>query len=148
MVAIIRGVSDNFIDQHRLDDHIIYGDLKLKKDSIPFAIVRAGVRSTLSVAIEDEMYALQVFYIKNTKSNSINPSDLYSRKFIRATAVFSIEKNYDENYIFLPLSFARDLLDYGNRRTSLEVKTSSKADINSIKKTFSKIRRGFRSTNK
>src|SRR6478609_9200331 len=95
MVAIIRGVSDNFIDQHRLDDHIIYGELKLKKDSIPFAILGSGVRSTLSVAVEEEMYALQVFYIKNTKKNSINPSDLYTRKSIRPTAVFSIEKNYD-----------------------------------------------------
>jgi lipoprotein-releasing system permease protein len=137
MVAIIRGVSDNFIDQHRLDDHIIYGDLKLKKDSIPFAILGAGVRSTLSVAVEEEMYALQIFYIKNTKSNSLNASDLYSRKSIRPTAVFSIEKNYDENYIFLPLSFARDLLDYGNRRTSLEVKTSPTADINAVKKNLS-----------
>jgi len=134
MVAIIRGVSDNFIDQHRLDDHIIYGELKLKKDSIPFAILGSGVRSTLSVAVEDEMFALQVFYIKNTRKNSINPSDLYSRKSIRPTAVFSIEKNYDENYIFLPLSFAKDLLDYGNKRTSLEVKTSSSADATVIKK--------------
>jgi lipoprotein-releasing system permease protein len=134
MVAIIRGVSDNFIDQHRLDDHIIYGDLKLKKDSIPFAILGAGVRSTLSVAVEDEMFALQVFYIKNLKSKSLNPSDLYSRKSIRPTAVFSIEKNYDENFIFLPLSFARDLLDYGDKRTSLEVKTVPGTDINAVKK--------------
>lgn len=139
MVAIIRGVSDNFIDQHRLDEHIIYGDLKLKKDSIPFAILGAGVRSTLSVAVEEEMYALQVFYIKNTKSKSLNPSSLYSRKSIRPTAVFSIEKNYDENYIFLPLSFARDLLDYGNKRTSLEVKTTASVDVSKVKKQLDRI---------
>lgn len=133
MVAIIRGVSNNFIDQHRLDDHIIKGDLALQKDSIPFAIVGAGVRNTLSIAIEDSMYALQVFYIKNVKA-SLDPSRLYSRKAIRPGAVFSIEKNYDENYIFLPLAFTQDLLDFGNKRTSLEIKTTSKADIDAVRK--------------
>ncbi len=138
MVAIIRGVSNNFIDQHRLDDHIIKGDLALQKDSIPFAIVGAGVRNTLSIAIEDSMYALQVFYIKNVKV-SLDPSRLYSRKAIRPGAVFSIEKNYDENYIFLPLAFTQDLLDFGNKRTSLEIKTNSKADIEVVRKEIASV---------
>jgi len=38
--------------------------------------------------------------------------------------VFALEKQYDEKYVFVPLNFARDLLDYGNKRTSLEVKTT------------------------
>jgi len=139
MVAIIRGVSNNFIDQHRLDDHIIKGDLALQKDSVPFAILGAGVRNTLSVAIEDSMYALQIFYIKNAKTTSLDPSKLYSRKAIRPGAVFSIEKNYDENYIFLPLAFTKDLLDFGNKRTSLEIKTSSGVDMEEIKKELSTV---------
>jgi lipoprotein-releasing system permease protein len=132
MVAIIRGVSDNFIDQHRLDDHMIKGKPVLKKDSIPFAIVGAGVQNTLSIALEANMYALQVFYIKNAKA-SLDPSKLYSRKAIRPGAVFSIEKNYDENYIFLPLAFTQDLLDFGNKRTSLEIKVSENADAEKVR---------------
>lgn len=31
VVATIKGVSDNFIDQHRLDDRIVQGEMKLKK---------------------------------------------------------------------------------------------------------------------
>ncbi len=30
VVATMKGVGDNFIDQHRLDDHIVDGQLKLK----------------------------------------------------------------------------------------------------------------------
>jgi len=52
MVATIRGVSDNFIDQKRLDGHIVHGDLKLKEKDIPFAIVGNGVRYTLSIAVK------------------------------------------------------------------------------------------------
>lgn len=123
MVVTIKGVSGNFLDQHRLDEHITEGNLRLWQDSIPFAIIGRGIRYTLSAEVTDNMHALQVFYIKNYKSGTIDPSKMYSRKNIRPGSVFSIEKNYDENFIFVPLDFARELLDYGNRRTSLEVQT-------------------------
>lgn len=126
MVVTIKGVSENFLDQHRLDDHIVEGELKLTRDSIPFAILGRGVRYTLSAEVDDDMRALRMYYIKNVKSGVLNPSSMYSQKSIRPGSVFSIEKNYDENYIFVPLAFARDLLDYDNRRTAVEVQTEGK----------------------
>ncbi len=131
MVVTIKGVSENFLDQHRLDEHITEGNLRLWQDSIPFAIIGRGIRYTLSAEVTDNMHALQVFYIKNYKSGTIDPSKMYSRKNIRPGSVFSIEKNYDENFIFVPLDFARELLDYGNRRTSLEVQTDG-SDLNRV----------------
>jgi lipoprotein-releasing system permease protein len=123
IVVTIKGMSDNFLDQHRLDDHITEGKLKLREGDIPFAIMGRGVRYTLSAEVTDETHALQVFYIKNFKTGTIDPSKMYARKSIRPGSVFSIEKNYDENFIFVPLAFAKDLLDYGDKRTSLEVQT-------------------------
>ncbi len=140
MVATIRGVSDNFIDQKRLDGHIVAGDLKLNEKGIPLAIVGSGVRYTLSIALEDDMYALQIYYIKNTKANaSLDPSKLYARQSIRAGGVFSIEKNFDENYIFLPLRFVEELLNYENKRTSLEVKTSTGSSIEKVQQELKKV---------
>jgi len=123
MVVTVKGVSENFLDQHRLDGHIVEGELKLTRDSIPFAILGRGVRYTLSADVEDDMRALRMYYIKNVKSGVMNPASLYSQKSIRPGSVFSIEKNYDENFIFVPLAFAQELLDYGSRRTSVEVQT-------------------------
>ncbi|MEZ4946860.1 MAG: FtsX-like permease family protein [Cyclobacteriaceae bacterium] len=137
VVATIKGVSDNFIDQHRLDDRIVQGEMKLKEDGVDYAILGRGIQYALSVAVEDEMYALQVFYIKDLKRTSLDPSQMYSRKSIRPGGVFSIEKNYDENYIFLPLDFVADLLDYGNKRTALEIKTDEGVNLNSVKQKVS-----------
>lgn len=124
MVVTVKGVSENFLEQHRLDGHIVEGELKLTKDSIPFAILGRGVRYTLSAEVDDDMRALRVFYIRNVKSSTLNPSSMYSQKSIRPGSVFSIEKNYDENFIFVPLHFARDLFEYGERRTAVEVQTN------------------------
>ncbi|HNP06946.1 MAG TPA: FtsX-like permease family protein [Cyclobacteriaceae bacterium] len=137
VIATIKGVSDNFIDQHRLDDRIVQGEMKLKDNGIDYAILGRGIQYALSVAVDDEMYALQVFYIKDLKQTSLDPSQMYSRKSIRPGGVFSIEKNYDENYIFLPLDFVVDLLDYGNRRTALEIKTDEGVNLNSLKQKVS-----------
>lgn len=134
MPVIIRGISDNFTEQKRLDDHMVTGELALHRDSIPFAIVGEGVKRNLKINVNDEMHALQVFYIRNVSGGSLDPSRMYARKSIRPGGVFSIEKNYDENYIFLPLDFTRELLNYGDRRTWLEVKTAGNVSIETVKR--------------
>jgi lipoprotein-releasing system permease protein len=136
MVVTIKGMSDNFLEQHRLDSHIVDGKLKLRENNINYAIVGRGVQYALSIAVESNIYPLQVFYIKNLKATSLDISNLYSRRDIQPGSVFSIEKNYDENFVFLPLDFVQDLLDYGNKRTSLEVKTKQGSDISKIQRSI------------
>lgn len=53
--------------------------------------------------------------------------------------VFSIEKNYDENYILLPLAVVRDLMDYGNQRTALEIKSTPSAKSEDVKARIQQI---------
>ncbi len=139
MVVTMKGVSDNFLDQHRLDDHLADGRLVLKEKNIDYAIIGRGVQYALSVGVSENLFPLQVFYIKNMKSSSLDPSQLYARKSIEPGGVFSIEKNYDENYIFVPLQFAQDLLNYGNKRTSLEIQTDKNSDLKSVQQKISQI---------
>jgi lipoprotein-releasing system permease protein len=140
MVVTMKGMSDNFIDQHRLDNHIVDGELMLRKNGIQYAIIGRGVQYALSVGIEENIFPLQVFYIKNTKSKSFDPSQLYAQNILQPGAVFSIEKSYDENFIFVPLDFARDLLNYGNKRTALEIKTKPGSNSKEVQ---SKIRQSL-----
>jgi lipoprotein-releasing system permease protein len=128
-VITLKGLSDNFLDQHRIDDHIVAGELKLKRGDVNYAIVGRGVQYNLSIAVGEDLYPLQVHYINNIKGGTLDPSRLYSRKNILPGAAFSIIQNFDENYILVPLSFAQELLSYGDKRTSLEIKTIKGADV-------------------
>lgn len=134
MVVTIKGVSENFIDQRRIDDAIVSGELKLQKDNINYAIIGQGVQFMLSISPGNDLYPLQVHYTKDVKPGHLDISKLYSKKSILVGSVFAIEKNYDENFIFVPLSFAEDLLEYKNKRTSLEIKTSKGANLAEVKK--------------
>jgi lipoprotein-releasing system permease protein len=132
IVVTLKGVSESFLDQHRLDNSMVEGKLVLSQNEIDYAVVGRGVQYALSLSVAESIHPLQVFYIKNLKSSGLDPSQLYSRRVIQPGGVFSIEKNYDDNFIFVPLHFAQDLLNYGNKRTSLEIKTTGKLPLKEI----------------
>jgi lipoprotein-releasing system permease protein len=121
MVAKIKGVSDNFISQHRLDDHLVQGELLLKKDNLPRAIIGRGIQYALSISANSDFLSLQLHYPKNVNPGSLNPSSYFNKQNIMPGGFFAIEKQYDETYIFVPLDFAIALTEFGDKRTSLEI---------------------------
>ena len=135
MVVVIKGVSDNFLKQQRLDQAIVDGRLILEDNGNPQAILGIGVFYSLNMHRGmDRTLPLQLYYPKRGKLRSLNPQNLTNSKRIMAAGVFAIEKNYDEKYIFVPIDFAEELLEYGDRRTSLEIKTKPGTDIPSLQK--------------
>ena len=129
-VVIIKGVSDSFLEQNRIPkENIVEGELKLKDGPINYAIIGRGIQYTLSIAANDPLYPLQVYYIKNVNSVGLDPSNMYARQNIVPGGVFSIVQNFDENYIIVPIRFTEELFNYGNKRTSLEIKTAQAADV-------------------
>ena len=129
MVVKIKGVSDNFLEQQRLENVIIHGDAALKKSGINYAIVGLGVSHSLSISPKDEFTSLQVYYPKNVRSSTSNPTGMYTQKSILPGGIFAIEKQYDEQYVFVPLDFATDLFQYDQRRSSLEIKVNPEHDM-------------------
>jgi lipoprotein-releasing system permease protein len=133
-VVTMKGVGKSFLAQDRIPkENIVEGQLKLQDDDPKhprqYAIVGRGVQFTLSIAINDPLYPLQFYYIKNGRPGTLDPSQLYSKKNILAGGAFSIVQTFDENYVIVPLEFAEELLNYGQRRTSLEIKTSEGANV-------------------
>lgn len=134
-LVTVKGVSDNFIDQHRIPaESIVDGELLLERKGIPRALIGYGVQSTLSISMEEGFHLLQLYYIKNVKSGVLDPSKLYTQKGILPGGVFSIIQSFDENYVVVPLEFAQELMSYESKRTSLEVKTRAGADMDKVEK--------------
>ena len=132
MVVRVKGVSDNFLQQTRLDTAMIYGDLKLKERDRSFAIIGRGVQYTLSISLRNEFDPIEFWYPRKSKKvnlSSLNPEKQFNRQRIFPIGVFSLEQSYDARYVFVPLDFVKDLLDYGNKRTSLEIKVKNQDDV-------------------
>jgi len=128
----MKGFSDNFLDYSHMNPYIIDGRFTFRKDSVQYAIVGNGIRYALSINMQDDFYPLQFFYPKNVKPGALDPSNYFSRANIMPGGVFRLEQHYDDEYVFVPLDFAQNLLNYGDKRTSLEITTTDAATIEEV----------------
>jgi len=134
MIVKLKGVSDNYFKQNRIDSAITEGSTALKKNGFQYALLGRGVQGQLSVRIDNAFVGLQILYPKANKKVSLNPENAFSEKSILPGGVFAIERQYDDNYVFVPLEFARDLFNYGTKRSSLEIKVAEGVNPNKIKR--------------
>ena len=127
-VVRMKGVSDSFVDQERLQNSLVYGELKLSEKDLNYAIIGRGVQYDLSINPNNDFFPIQVYYPKNIGPGLTNPSKIYNSKLAIPASVFSVEKYYDDNYIIVSLDFAVDLLSYNQKRTALEISLKSGQD--------------------
>ncbi len=129
MVAVIKGVSANYPKVNRLEGKIVEGKLNFWNGNIPMAVVGQGIQYSLGVSTADNYSTLQVYYPKNLRSKSLNMSNAMTKMNLQVAGVFAIERQFDEKYIIVPITFAAELFRYQNRVTSLEISTEKGSDI-------------------
>ena len=132
-VVRLKGVSESFQELSGIRNAIVSGEFALNKDSISYALIGRGIQYDLSLNLKNEFYSLQVYYPRDVGPGVINPERLYTLKNIIPGGIFAIEKFYDENYIFVPISFAKALLQYDDRLSSLEIEIKPEASVEEVK---------------
>ncbi|SMP27600.1 lipoprotein-releasing system permease protein [Algoriphagus winogradskyi] len=137
MVGRIKGVSENFLDQERFANGYFWGDTTLGTEHNPAAILGRGVGFFLSVNLENVNVPLKIYYPKAPRSAAtIDPTQFYETAVLDPVAYFSIDRQFDDEYVIAPLSFVKKLLKYGDKRTSLEVKVAEGYSIAEVHKTL------------
>ncbi|WP_114777717.1 ABC transporter permease [Botryobacter ruber] len=139
MVVKVKGVSENFFDQNEIDSAIVEGTHDLYRNDEYFALVGRGVQYQLSIRPSNQFVSMQFLYPRNTKFNPLNPEGSFNTLNIRPAGVFAIERQYDDAYVFVPLRFAEELLEYGRRRTSLEIKVERGFKISTVKRSLQEV---------
>ncbi|MEP0986422.1 FtsX-like permease family protein [Ekhidna sp.] len=135
----MKGVNRDFDEYSGIRNVMVAGDFPLVRDSIGYALVGRGVQYDLSMSLKNDFYTLQMYYPKDIGPGVVNPTRMYNLLNIIPGGIFAIEKSYDDNYIFVPVEFARDLLAYGNRLTGYDIylhpdsnPTAIKNDLQSV----------------
>jgi lipoprotein-releasing system permease protein len=139
MVVKMKGVSENFFEQNEIDTNIVEGHHKLFSDDTNYALVGRGVQYQLSIRPGNQFVPLQFMYPRNTKFNPLNPEGAFNNLNILPGGAFAIERQYDDAYVFVPLNFAEELLEYGRRRTSLEIKVDPEFNTEQVKRSLQKL---------
>mgnify|MGYP001073359662 CR=1 FL=1 len=139
MVVTIKGVGENYQKLGLLQNNIVEGEFKLRQNEKNFAVIGRGVQYSLSLDVDNDFYALQVYYPKrDARSSSFNIQNMVNRKLINTAGIFAIEKQYDIKYVIVPISFAEELMQYDGKRTSLEISVLENARIQSVESELQK----------
>jgi lipoprotein-releasing system permease protein len=95
----------------------------------------------MGISLSNQTDLMELWYPKRSKKISlgeINPEKNFNRRFILPVGIFAVEQQYDEKYVFVPLSFAESLLEYNQRRTSLEIKVKPNYGVAQVQKALQK----------
>ncbi len=120
-IVTVKGVSDEFINMSGIDSMIIDGEFILKENKNNYAVIGQGVALNLAVGL-NFITPINIYVPKRTQKVSLNPEKTFNRKYIFPSGIFAIQQDFDSRYIIVPIDFARDLLDYSNEVSAIELK--------------------------
>lgn len=127
-IATVKGADESYIHVTGIDSMVYDGKMILKENSRSYAVVGQGVAFNLQIGL-NFINPLFVYMPKRVGNiNLANPDDAFRRNFIFPAGIFSIEQDYDSRYVIVPIDFMRDLLDYQDEVSSVELKLDPSYD--------------------
>jgi lipoprotein-releasing system permease protein len=121
-IIVMKGVDEGFREMTPLDDFMLDGNYTLTANGRPYAVIGAGVAYYLGIYLDDFSDPMTLYLPKRTrKSLTGTPDQSFNSKSLPVAGVFSVQQEFDTEYVLVPLDVARELLEYGDEVTSLEI---------------------------
>ncbi len=123
-IATVCGVSDNYLALTGLDSMVVEGRPVLRNGSENVALIGYGIKIFLNVILNSPRQLI-LYAPRRLAQVSLDAERALNRRFIPVAGIFSVEQDFDSNYIIVPLEYARDLFGYHpGEITSIDIKTS------------------------
>jgi lipoprotein-releasing system permease protein len=138
-LATIKGVDSLYSANSPLDSLIVGGEMLLQQDSLDFAVPGYGVAYYLNVDLNSPDNYISVYIPKRKGSISGLSQESFYSEIIKPAGIFSVQQDFDDKYMLVPLRFARRIMDYTDEVTGIEIRLSPDADVNGIQKKIAGI---------
>jgi lipoprotein-releasing system permease protein len=139
-LATIKGVDSLYQTNSPLNDSLLVtGKMLLQDDSLDFAIPGYGIAYFLNLDMNAPDNLISVYIPKRKGSITGLPQESFRSELIRPVAIFSIQQDFDDKYMLVPLRFARRMLDYTDEVTSIEIRLSKATDAAHIQEKIASI---------
>jgi len=138
-IAKIKGVSNDFISMSGLDSMISEGELKLEENNQSFAVVGQGIAYSLSISPYDLFNPLIIYIPKAGNIKSTDPKNAFTKKTIHTSGIFSIQKDFDMEYVLVPIGFAKKLIGKHTELSAVEIGLDPEANTELVQKKIKDI---------
>jgi lipoprotein-releasing system permease protein len=138
-VATIKGVDGNYSEVTGIDSSMWDGEFILRSDQgRPYAVPGIGVANYLGMRV-NFVTPLNIYVPKRTGSVDLDPENAFIRNYIFPSGIYQVEQEFDSKYVFVPIEFARELLEYKSEVTSMEIKFEAGAREADVQRNVTEI---------
>jgi len=138
-LATLKGVDENYTEWTGLDSMITEGSLMLTFKDQPLAIPGQGIAYYLGINLNNYEDKIEVYAPRRMAKGFTNPENAFVRLDIRPSGIFSVQQDFDVKYMLVPLSFVRELFEYTNELTSVEIALTPEANAPVIQEKIKQI---------
>ncbi|MCC6723598.1 MAG: FtsX-like permease family protein, partial [Saprospiraceae bacterium] len=124
--GIVKGVDDNYRKVSGIDSAIYIGEYRLKAGERNLSVMGRGVARNLEVDMEDPFATLNIFMAKREKVSGLEQP--FKKRITYPVGSFTIQQEFDNQYVIVSLDFARDLLGAYDEVSALEIRFQPGAD--------------------
>lgn len=118
---------------------MVDGDFILKKRDQVYAIIGAGIYYQLGINSGDRTSLLTLYAPRRTAPASAELSSAFLSVAVPPAGAFSIQQEFDDKFVIVPIETARELYEYPQQASSIEVKVRNDASLNDVKSAIQQI---------
>lgn len=138
-LATIKGVDSVYQQKSPLDSLIVAGKMLLQNDSSDYAVAGYGIAYFLNIDLNAPDNYISVYIPSRNATPGALPQESFNNELIQPSGVFSIQQDFDDKYMLVPLRFARRLMDYTDEVTSIEIRLAKGTDVARLKNAIAGI---------
>ena len=128
-IATMKGVSPEYIHVTDLDSMVFDGQMLLESGDRNFAVAGLGVANRLGLSTYNDFTRLAIYLPRRGARITMNPEEALNQAFVLPSGVFSIDDEINNKYVLIPLRLARQLMDYTDEVSALEIRLKAGQDI-------------------
>ncbi|WP_294080367.1 FtsX-like permease family protein [Proteiniphilum sp. UBA5384] len=138
--VLMKGVSEEFKLMTDMDKLVVDGSFRLREDVVDYTTLGVGLAIKLG-ARPGFINPVEIYAPKrDVRVNLANPAAAFTKSYVQIGGVFSLNSpEYDEQMAIIPIQLARDLFDYRNEVTSLDIKLEPFVSVNRVKREIEHI---------
>ncbi|MBO6051598.1 MAG: ABC transporter permease [Bacteroidales bacterium] len=141
LLVSVKGVSPDYLHSTGIDSLLIDGNARLQYSEGPAAVMGAIAAGNIQLNMHSPEQ-LKVYYPKRLLKNLSDPARAFNIDYVIPAGVFASYTEYDEKYVFVPLAFARSIMNYENEVTSIELKLKNPKEYAKIRASIENVLAG------
>jgi len=138
-LVTIKGVSEDIVKTSGLDTMMVEGSFALHEYSQPRMIMGAGVAYYLSASLHDQLNPVTVYLPRREGPIGMSLERAFNSRSLFPSGIFSIQQDFDTKYAIVPIEFARELMEYSDQVTALELGIYAGFKVDRVKQEIKKI---------